>query len=43
MKQILPEISKTTDIDNYVKQTMPTLRNILNNYQVKYNISYGDN
>ena len=43
MKQILPEISKTTDIDNYVKQTMPALRNILNNYQVKYNISYGDN
>ena len=43
MKQILPEISKTTDIDNYVKQTMPILRNILNNYQVKYNISYGDN
>ena len=40
MKQILPEISKTTDIDNYVKQTMPALRNILNNYQVKYNISY---
>ena len=43
MKQILPEIKKTTDIDNYIKNNIPTFRTILNNYQVQYDISYGDN
>ena len=43
MKQILPEITKTTDIDNYIKNNRPTFRTILNNYQVQYDISYGDN
>lgn len=43
MKQILPEITKTTDIDNYIKNNISTFRTILNNYQVQYDISYGDN
>ena len=43
MKQILPERTKTTDIDNYIKNNIPTFRTILNNYQVQYDISYGDN
>ena len=43
MKQILPELTKTTDIDNYIKNNVPIFRTILNNYQVQYDISYGDN
>lgn len=43
MKKILPEINKDIDIDNYIKNNMSTFRTILNNYQVPYNISYGNN
>ena len=43
MKQILPGVTKSTDIDNYIKNNMTTLQTILDNYQVKYNISYGNN